>query len=116
MNSARRYTPLLGYVVIMMLIMVLDGAFRIHIKLLYAVPVGFAAWNHGRRAGWSMASLAVLLLMASALLFGPPDPKLLHAAVSLGAKALIICAEVALILALRRKEVERIYIPPKFVR
>ena len=116
MKFVSRYSSFILYVVVMLFIALIDVVVGIHINLwlLYGIPVGLATWNLGRAPGFVLAAIGVVLLLATAAICGHPYASLAYLAMSYFSKALAYFVLVGLVSALRKKEVERVFTPPKF--
>jgi hypothetical protein len=100
----------------MLLIALLDGLtdMRISLWVLYFIPIGLGTWNLGRNTGFCLTAVALMLLVLDAFILGHPYSALKYLAISYFSKVLAYLVLVLLAAALRKKEVERVFVPSKF--
>lgn len=110
-----RHASAMVYAVVMLCMALGDGLTDVHFSfwVLYFLPIGLATWNLGPRKGGGFAVLAVALLLATAFFWGHPYTSLLYLAWSYVSKAIAYGVLVFLVSALRKKEIERVYVPPR---
>jgi hypothetical protein len=116
MKLVNRYFSVLTYLLAMLLIAVVDGwlGIRINLWLLYFIPIGLATWNLGLKAGLCFIAVALMMLLATAVIGGHPYSSWGHLATSYTSKVTAYLVLAFLVAALRRKEVERVFIPARF--
>lgn len=113
MKFVNQHCSVIGYLVVMLLIALLDGLAGIHINpwIVYFIPIGLATWNLGRKTGLCFTAIALMLLVATAVIWGHPYSSWGHFALSYFSKVLAYLVLVFLVAALRKKEVERVFVP-----
>ena len=113
MQFVKRYFSFFCYVLLMLLSAVVDESLGIYISLwiVYLIPIGLATWNLGAKPGICLTGIALLLLSVSAFIWGHPYLSLWHLGFVYASQAIVCLVLVFLVAALRRKEVERIFVP-----
>jgi glycosyltransferase involved in cell wall biosynthesis len=109
------FSTVIFYLLAMLLVAALDaqaGA-QVNLWVLYGVPIGLATWHLGRRMGVLLTLLAAMLLVSTAIVWGHPYSSLGYLALASGSKIIAYGVLVSLLGALRRKQVERVFLPPK---
>jgi hypothetical protein len=113
MKFVNRYFSVITYLVFMLLTVLVDGLAGTHINLwiVYFIPIGLATWNLGRNTGLWFTVITLMLLLATAVIWGHPYSSWGHLALSYFSKVLAYLVLVFLVAALRKKEVERVFVP-----
>ena len=113
MQFAKRHFSMFCYVLLMLLTAVVDASLGIYISLwiVYLIPIGLATWNLGAKPGICLTGIALLLLSASAFIWGHPYLSVRHLGFVYASQAIVYLVLVFLVAALRRKEVERVFVP-----
>ena len=115
MKLFRRHATAIFYVALILCIAAADVAvgIRINLWLLYMVPMGLATWNLGIKTGWAFFGLSVVVLFSTAFLFGYPQSSQVYLVLSYISKTIAYCVVVFLLGELRKKQVERIFMPSR---
>lgn len=86
---------------------------QVNLWVLYGVPIGLATWHLGRRMGVLLMLLAAMLMVITAIVWGHPYRSLGYSLLASSSKIIAYGVLVSLLVALRRKQVERVFLPPK---
>lgn len=115
MTFIARHSSFVFYLLLMLITEVFDvlSGKQVNLWVLYCIPMGLATWNLGIRAGLVFALLATLLLAVSAVFLGHIYGTLGYLAAAIVSKGIVYFVLVGLVGALRKKEIERVYLPPK---
>ena len=109
-----RHSSFILYFLLMFLIEIIDvwSGKEINLWVLYCIPICMATWNLGIRAGSVCALLSIVFLAFSAIYFGHIYSTLGYLMAAITSKSLVYFVFVGLIGALRKKEIERVFLPP----
>lgn len=115
MQFVKRYFSVFCYVLLMLLTAVVDASLGIYISLwiVYLIPIGLATWNLGAKPGICLIGIGLLLLSVSAFIWDHPYLSLWHLGFVYASQVIVYLVVVFLVAALRRKEVERVFVPNK---
>ena len=102
-------------VALMLIVWVIDGVLGTYINLwiFYGFPIGFAAWNLGKKTGFFLICIVLVLLVLDVVIWGTPLQSFPQISLAIGSRVLAYCALVMLLGALRSREIERVYTPPQ---
>lgn len=105
--------PLPAYVLTMLVIALLDARLGMEISLwlLFLLPIGWASWNLGQGAGFTLVVLAAGMLLVLDALYGSRFLAYRYLVLSVGFKAVAYGVVVRLVGLLRASEVERVHLP-----
>ena len=114
MKLFQRYASVTAYALVMLAMAVGDVLTGIYVSfwVLYFLPIGLATWNLGPKTGAMFAAGAVALLLATAFFFGHPYTSLFYLVWAYGSRAVAYAVLVRLVGALRKKDLERLYVAP----
>lgn len=109
-----RHLSFIFYFLQTLLVEVIDvwSGKQVNLWVLYCIPISMATWNLGIRPGLVFALLSTVLLAVSAIYWGHIYGSLGFLAAAIASKSFVYFAFVVLIAALRKKEIERVYLPP----
>lgn len=106
------------YLIAMLLIAWFDVEIGIRISLwiFYVIPIWLATWNLGRRFGFLIAVISMVIILLVALIWGHTYGGTGYLIMALISKFLVYFSFVWLVGALRKKDVDRIFVPSKFTK
>jgi hypothetical protein len=115
MKFYTRHSSFVFYALLMLGFAGLDvwAGTQVNLWILYCGPIALATWNLGRWAGMVLAVLASVLLVGTAVLWGHHYSSLAYLALASGSRAIVYFVLAALLGALRKQQIERVYLPPK---
>lgn len=115
MNFLTRHSSFIFYTLWALVVAVLDvwAGTQVNLWVLYCLPIGLATWNLGRKPGCALAVLSGVLMVGGALVYGHPYSSLVYLAIACVSKIIIYTVLVCLLAALRKQEIERVYLPKK---
>lgn len=109
-----RHFSFIFYLLLMLLIEMIDvwSGKEVNLWVLYCIPICMATWNLGIRSGSVCALFSIAFLAFSAIYFGHIYSTLGYLMAAIASKSLVYFVFVGLISALRKKEIERVFLPP----
>lgn len=101
------------YLVVMLFIAWIDVMVgkQINLWILYGIPIGLATWRLGMLPGLLLATVGVFLLLATSVIWGYLHDSFVLLVVSCASKAIAYYILVKLVGALRKREIERVFMP-----
>jgi hypothetical protein len=106
------------YLIAMLLIAWVDVVIGIQISLwiFYGIPVGLATWNFGRVHGTLIAIVSMVIVLLSVVICGHSYSSTGYLIIGLASKFLVYFVLVWLVGELRKKNVDRVFVPSKFMK
>lgn len=106
------------YLIAMLLIAWVDIAIGIQISLwiFYGIPIGLMTWNFGKMPGTLVAAVSMVIVLLIAVVWGHTYSSTVYLMLALISKFVVYFALVWLVGELRNNNVDRVFVPSKFMK